>query len=160
MGSSTTPGPDETRSSGRFLDGPVVIKAWAPWCGSCRALTPVVDSVADTTGVQVVDLRVDSDPDLVEHFGVRSVPTLLALRNGAEVGRLVGLQPVDAVQSLFAVAAGTSEHVRRRAPTSLIAARALAGAVVTIAGLVLGSVALSMLGALGIGWAGFGLIRR
>ena len=73
---------------------------------------------------------------------------------------MVGLQPVDAVHSLFAAAAGTGERVRQRTPLSLVVARGLAGIVVAIAGLVLGSVVLNVVGAIGIGWAAFGLIRR
>ena len=96
--------------------GAAVVKAWAPWCTSCRALAPVVDRVADRTGVPVVSLRVDAAPDLVERLGVRSVPTLLALHDGAEVGRLVGAQSADAVESLFAVARGASGSLDRSKP--------------------------------------------
>lgn len=71
--------------------GPSVLKAWAPWSSSCRALAPVIDDVADRTGVAVVEVQVDSSPEIVDRFGIRSVPTLIALRDGAEVARLLGL---------------------------------------------------------------------
>lgn len=142
------------------LDGPVVVKAWAPWCGSCRSLAPIVDDVAGSTGVPVVALRVDTDTEQVEDLGVGAVPTLVAIRGGVEVGRLVGLQPVDAVRSLFAVAAGTDQRVRRKAPRSLLALRAVSGAILGLAAVVLGSPALGVVGIVAIGWAVFDLARR
>lgn len=142
------------------LDGPVVVKAWGPWCGSCRALAPIVDDVADSTGVPVLALRVDTDIEQVEGLGVRAVPTLVAVRDGVEVGRLVGLQPPDAVRSLFAVAAGTGQRVRPKAPRSLIALRVVSGAILGVTAAVLGSLALAVVGILAIVWGVFDLARR
>lgn len=143
--------------------GPAVVKAWAPWCGSCRALAPVVDRVAESTGVPMVPLQIDADPSSVDRLGLRSVPTLVALRDGVEVGRLVGLQSEAAVESLFALAGDADAdgtRLDRRAPATLVAARALAGAVLLGAGLVAGSIVLGLIGAAGLGWAAFGLVRR
>ena len=140
--------------------GPAVIKAWAPWCSSCIALGPVVDEIADKTGIALVGLQVDAHPDLVEHLAVRSVPTLIALDDATELGRLHGLQPRDAIQSLFNLAAGTGTDIRRRTPTSLVATRGATAAVLILAGFLTGSVALGCIGALLGMWAVVGLIPR
>lgn len=140
--------------------GPAVVEAWAPWCGSCRALAPFVDRVAESSGVPLVPLQIDTDPELVDRLELRSVPTLVALRDGAEVGRLVGLQSEAAVESLFALAAAGDGRLDHRAPPPLVAARALAGVALVGAGLVAGSLMLGLIGAASLGWAAFGLIRR
>ena len=160
MTSSTAPEPIGPIPNDQLSRGALVVMATAPWCGSCRALTPVVEQVAATTGTRVVRARVDADEDLVDQLGVRSLPTLIAMRDGREVGRLVGLQTTDAVRSLFTVAGGTGEGVTRRTPTTLVMARALAGGVVLTAGLVLGSIPLTALGILGALWALGGIARR
>ena len=139
----------------------MVVKVWAPWCGSCRALAPHIDHAATATGVPVVDVRVDADPDdLVAAFDVRSVPTLVGLRDGAEVGRLTGAQPADTVEALFAITrAGTGAVVGSR-PLSLLAWRAAAGAIVATAGIVANTLVLVVVGTALLGWAVAGLARR
>ena len=142
-----------------------VVKAWAPWCGSCRALAPVVDRVAETAGVTVVSLQVDADPELADRLRLRSVPTLVAFSHGVETGRLVGIQSEAAVASLFALAAadegdGDGGRLVRRAPTSLVAARTLAGLALLGAGVVSGSIVLGVTGAGALAWAASGLLRR
>lgn len=154
------PTPHQPRTALELHHGPVVLHAWAPWCGSCRALAPVVDEVAEQSGIAVAAIRVDTSPETVERFAVRSVPTLIALRNGNEVGRLVGLQHREAVESLFAGAAGSGIEIRNSAPTSLVAVRAVSAAALGLAGLITGSLALGSIGAALAVWALLGLIRR
>jgi thioredoxin len=74
---------------------PVLIDLWAPWCGPCRTLAPVIDELAaELAGrVRVVKLNVDENPRTAARFNVRSIPTLLALRAGREIDRIVGVQP-------------------------------------------------------------------
>lgn len=109
---------------------------------------------------QTVELRVDTSPEIVDRFAIRSVPTLIALCDGTEVGRLIGLQSGDAVRTLFDAASGTGGEVRRRTPTTLVAIRAAAGAVVILAGLLTGSIVLAAIGAALALWALLGLISR
>lgn len=144
-----------------FAQGPAVIKAWAPWCGSCRALAPHVDRVAATSGVPVLDLRIDDDPDnLVDAFLVRSVPTLIGLRDGTEVARLTGAQTVDNIEALFATARVGAGSVTNRTPASLVASRGAAGTVLAGAGLVFDTVVLVAVGAALIAWVLATLVRR
>jgi thioredoxin 1 len=138
--------------------GAVVIEVRSRWCSSCRALAPVVERVANATDVTLVDVEADADPDLVDALGVRSVPTLVGLHEGAEVGRLVGRQPVEAVEALFAsTRTGTATAVSR-APWSLVIARAGAGVALALAGLALGVWALVLVGAALVVWALMGIV--
>jgi thioredoxin len=74
---------------------PVLVDAWAPWCGPCRMIAPVIDEIAsDMAGrVRVAKLNVDDNPRTAARFDLRSIPTLLVLKGGQEVDRLVGVQP-------------------------------------------------------------------
>jgi thioredoxin 2 len=74
---------------------PVLVDAWAPWCGPCHMIAPVIDQLATELAgrVRVVKLNVDDNPRIAARFDLRSIPTLLVLRDGREVDRLVGVQP-------------------------------------------------------------------
>lgn len=74
---------------------PVLVDAWAPWCGPCHMIAPIIDQLAaELAGrVRVVKLNVDDNPETAARFGLRSIPTLLVLKDGREVDRLVGVQP-------------------------------------------------------------------
>ena len=74
---------------------PVLVDAWAPWCAPCRMIAPVIDQLAaDLAGrVRVTKLNVDENPITASRFNLRSIPTLLVMRGGREVDRLVGVQP-------------------------------------------------------------------
>ncbi|HEX8199204.1 MAG TPA: thioredoxin [Isosphaeraceae bacterium] len=74
---------------------PVLLDLWAPWCGPCRSLAPVIDELAlELAGrVRFAKLNVDENPGTAARLKVRSIPTLVVLRSGREVDRLVGVQP-------------------------------------------------------------------
>ena len=74
---------------------PVLVDAWAPWCGPCRLIAPVIDELATELAgrVRVVKLNVDDNPRTAARFNLRSIPTLLVFRDGREIDRLVGVQP-------------------------------------------------------------------
>jgi thioredoxin 2 len=73
----------------------VLVDAWAPWCGPCRLIAPVIDELASELAgrVRVAKLNVDENPATAARFDLRSIPTLLVLRGGREVDRLVGVLP-------------------------------------------------------------------
>ena len=75
-------------------NGVVLVDFWAPWCGPCRTQGPIVEKVAAAMAGQakVGKCNVDEAPKSAEKFGVRSIPTLVVLKNGKEVERFVGVQ--------------------------------------------------------------------
>jgi thioredoxin 2 len=83
---------------------PVIVDLWAPWCGPCRMIAPVLEDLAARHAgrLKVVKVNVDEEPALGARFEARSIPLLVVLRDGQEIDRIVGALPRAALEARLA----------------------------------------------------------
>jgi thioredoxin len=88
-------------------DKPFLLDAWAPWCGPCRMVGPIMDQLAkESSGRYLVGkLNVDDNPQTASRFQISSIPTLLIFKNGQLIDRIIGAQPKSAIEARLAKAA-------------------------------------------------------
>ena len=95
---------NETNFSDEVIrsDRPVLLDFWAPWCGPCRMIHPVLEEIArERPDVKVGKINVDEQPELAGRFGVMGIPMLVVLRDGKITGQAVGARPKGQILAML-----------------------------------------------------------
>lgn len=79
-------------------EGTVIVDLWAEWCGPCKMVTPVLEEIAQETGVRLLKINVDEEQELATQLGVTSIPVIMLYENGAKIKHIIGAKPKPALK--------------------------------------------------------------
>lgn len=93
---------DNFKNEVLLSDKPVLLDFWAPWCGPCRMVGPILEQIAAERGdVKVVKVNIDEEIELAREYGIMSIPTIMVVREGKVVNQSLGAKPKNQILNLL-----------------------------------------------------------
>ncbi len=93
---------DNFKNEVLLSDKPVLLDFWAPWCGPCRMVSPVLDQISDERNdIKVVKVNIDEELELAREYGIMSIPTLMVIKDGKVVNQSLGAKPKNQILQML-----------------------------------------------------------